>query len=413
MYPKGHWKDIQNHILYAHSLAAKNRWTTPKDWSNLSQKHFKQFSGGGLLSGTYGGSPWQFIIHVVAPFIYPNYLWLEWKIGCQATNSFWKDKEKVRLCLDVLAAYEGFTTLDGFYKVSQDTYKKHHITSIQNKFGSHLGMLKFAYPEKNWKEWKFYPVSRGFWNIRENVLSAVKDIETEEGIIEQSGWYKHTCETINKHCGDGLLANNYGSSLIKLLQEVYPEYPWKPYLLVKAPHKYWQDDGNCKGWLSDFMDYMRYNTPEDLYKTRYESLIEFPSARGIIDRFNGSYINTFVYLYPELDITSFFKAGQSKIANEYLSFIEGQFGPLEKEFRIPGKRWRVDGFHHITNTVYEFLGDYWHGNPSKYALEDINPTTKITYGKMYSHTMERISCIRECGFTVVFIWENDWKKKLK
>lgn len=369
--------------------------------------------GNGLLRGIYGGSAWQFILAVVAPFMYPNYPWFAWKVGCQAPQGFWDDPENVRYCLDVLAGEEGFTTLDSFYRVSQETYRKHGITSIQKKkeLKSHLGMLKKAYPEKNWKEWKFVPVTRGFWNKRENVISAVKDIAFDEGITDPSGWYEHTAATIDKHCGAGLIANKYAASLFKLLEDVYPEYPWKPYMFVKAPHQYWHDDTNCRVWLSDYMLHHGCNTPEDLYKIRYESLIEFPAARGIIDRFNGSYVRLFLYFFPDLDRASFFKTGVSKIANEYLTYIENEIGPLEREFKIPEKRWRVDGFHSTTNTVYEFLGDYWHGNPTKYVSEEVNPTTGITYGEMYRSTIERIDHIRECGFTVKYIWECDWKKR--
>jgi len=412
MHPRGHWKDIQNHLSYAKALAEKHGWTTPEHWeNNIRQKHFKDSGGAGLLVGTYGGSPWLFILNVVAALIYPNYLWLEWKIGYQAPNGFWKDREKVRFCLDYLAGSENFTSLDGFYEVSEAIYKKYGITSIQNKFGEHLDMLKFAYPEKNWKEWKFRPVTRGCWNTLKNVISAVKDTEQELGIVEPSGWYKYTVSTIDTYCGVGLIANKYGSSLFALVKDVYPDYRWKPYMLEKAPHKYWQDDEHCREWLSDYMELRAYKTIEELYKTRYESLVEYTGGRSIIDRFGGSYIRTFVHLHPELDITRFFKAGQSKIANEWLLSQEEQNGPLEREFRIPGTRWRVDAFNHAKKYVYEFLGDYWHGNPLKYCSDDINPSTGITYGEMYKHTMDRLDFIRGLGYEIIYIWESDWKKQ--
>jgi len=115
-------------------------------------------------------------------------------------------------------------------------------------------------------------------------------------------------------------------------------------------------------------------------------------------------------LYPDLDPKSFFQAGQSKIANEWLTYKETCIGHLlEREYRVPGKRWRVDGFDHETNTVYEFLGDYYHGNPRKYKSDEINPTTRMTYGDMYKFTTDRLDSIRELGFKVVYIWECDFK----
>lgn len=403
-------RKLNESIEYAKILATKNGWTTPEHWNNLRQKNFEDKLGQKIL-GKYRRSPWKFIIEVVAPYIYPNYLYLEWKIGYQAPNGFWKDCEKVRFCLDVLAGYENFNSLDGFYGVSQATYKKHGIVDIQNKFGSHLNMLKFAYPEKNWKEWKFRPVTRGFWNSRENVISAVKDTAQELGIVEPSGWYKHTVATIDKYCGEGLISNKYRWSLLALLKDVYPDYPWKPYMLEKAPHRYWQNDEHCREWLSDYMELRQYKTIEDLYKTRYESLVEYTGARSIIDRFGGSYIRAFIHLHPELDVLLFYKAGVSKIANEWLLSQEEQEGPLEREYRIPGKKYKVDGFNAPKKRVYEFLGDYWHGNPSKYNPDDINPSTGVTYGVMYTQTMKRLDYIRDLGYEVIYIWECEWKGK--
>lgn len=403
-------RNLNESIEYAKILATKNGWTTPEHWNNLRQKNFEDKLGQKIL-GKYRRSPWKFIIEVVAPYIYPNYLYLEWKIGYQAPNGFWKDCEKVRFCLDVLAGYEKINSLDGFYGVSQATYKKHGIVDIQNKFGSHLNMLKFAYPEKNWKEWKFRPVTRGFWNSRENVISAVKDTAQELGIVEPSGWYKHTVATIDKYCGEGLISNKYRWSLLALLKDVYPDYPWKPYMLEKAPHRYWQNDEHCREWLSDYMELRQYKTIEDLYKTRYESLVEYTGARSIIDRFGGSYIRAFIHLHPELDVLLFYKAGVSKIANEWLLSQEEQEGPLEREYRIPGKKYKVDGFNAPKKRVYEFLGDYWHGNPSKYNPDDINPSTGVTYGVMYTQTMKRLDYIRDLGYEVIYIWECEWKGK--
>lgn len=39
--------------------------------------------------------------------------------------------------------------------------------------------------------------------------------------------------------------------------------------------------------------------------------------------------------------------------------------PPNGEYRIEGVG-KVDGFCEQTNTVYEYHGDYWHGNPDIY-----------------------------------------------
>jgi hypothetical protein len=51
--------------------------------------------------------------------------------------------------------------------------------------------------------------------------------------------------------------------------------------------------------------------------------------------------------------------------------------------KINGKTYHPDGYDTITNTVYEYNGDFYHGNPIKYNPEDINPKNKISYGQLY------------------------------
>lgn len=77
------------------------------------------------------------------------------------------------------------------------------------------------------------------------------------------------------------------------------------------------------------------------------------------------------------------------------------------EFTIPGTRYRADGF--ANNTVYEFHGDYWHGNPKFYDQDAINPSSGKTFGQLYRNTVNKKKMIVEKGYSYVHIWESQWK----
>jgi len=68
---------------------------------------------------------------------------------------------------------------------------------------------------------------------------------------------------------------------------------------------------------------------------------------------------------------------------------------------------KVDGYCKEINTVFEFHGSYWHGDPKLYDHSDINPTKKKTYGELYAKTMKRDQQIRDLGYTLVVRWESD------
>jgi hypothetical protein len=82
--------------------------------------------------------------------------------------------------------------------------------------------------------------------------------------------------------------------------------------------------------------------------------------------------------------------------------------------RIGKKRYNVDGFDPATNTVYEFNGDFWHGNPEFYNPNDINPRTAParTFGELYSATLKKEADIKS-EYNMLSIWESDWNKLKK
>jgi len=69
---------------------------------------------------------------------------------------------------------------------------------------------------------------------------------------------------------------------------------------------------------------------------------------------------------------------------------------------------RVDGYDPKTNTVYEFLGDFWHGNPNKFNPSDINPVNKKTYGELLNNTFCIFNKMKSFGYNIKYIWEADW-----
>lgn len=73
----------------------------------------------------------------------------------------------------------------------------------------------------------------------------------------------------------------------------------------------------------------------------------------------------------------------------------------------------VDGYDDKTNTIYEFLGDYWHGNPVKFDHNNINKHTKKTFGELYTNTFKIFDKLKSLGYNIKYIWETDWKKYIK
>lgn len=72
---------------------------------------------------------------------------------------------------------------------------------------------------------------------------------------------------------------------------------------------------------------------------------------------------------------------------------------------------RVDAIDLDKKNIYEFYGDYWHGNPEKYPREQINKSNFITFGELYDKTLLRESFLIAAGYKIISIWESEFDEK--
>lgn len=97
-----------------------------------------------------------------------------------------------------------------------------------------------------------------------------------------------------------------------------------------------------------------------------------------------------------------------KLADLWLDHIEIYVPHLKREYPIPNTKFYVDGYDEKTKTVYEFQGDFWHGNPNVYRWDKINPLKKYTYGELYEKTLERKKILEKLGYKYIEIWESEF-----
>ena len=106
----------------------------------------------------------------------------------------------------------------------------------------------------------------------------------------------------------------------------------------------------------------------------------------------------------------------SKSQIEWLNFVSKyynitiQHAENNGEHDILNSKYKADGFCQETNTIYEYHGDYWHGNPKVFDKNLINDKKKMSFGDIYKETIERETFIKEQGYNLVVMWEYDWKK---
>jgi len=126
----------------------------------------------------------------------------------------------------------------------------------------------------------------------------------------------------------------------------------------------------------------------------------------------------------------------SNACHEYLNYISNTLGieiqhdqnKGEFQLRNPknGYYWPVDGYHNCSlhkcsgnlekpcpynDNIWEFQGDYFHGNPEKYNKDDT--FHGISYLKKQNKDADKKKFYEEKGYKVNIKWENEWVKDKK
>ena len=119
------------------------------------------------------------------------------------------------------------------------------------------------------------------------------------------------------------------------------------------------------------------------------------------------------------------KVNQSKIALQWLYLEDLKLGGNsikhsrnggEQVLQIKGSRVTVDGYDHITKTVYEFQGCEYHRcrkcKPNGRHVKTFHHPDR-TVEEIYQVTQRKTELLKEAGYTVKEQWECDFNKKLK
>lgn len=99
---------------------------------------------------------------------------------------------------------------------------------------------------------------------------------------------------------------------------------------------------------------------------------------------------------------------ESKAERRFLDYLHIPNESRHIRLQLKDNTYVVDGM--VDNVVYEFLGDYWHGNPERFKSSDINKKNKITFGVLYNDTINKLNQLCLNGYRVNYIWERDWKR---
>ena len=408
----GYWKDIKNHKLYIEWLGDELGYETMKDWYKITGKLITDNHGDGLLS-YYNSSPIQFV-----KAMFPGYPWLEWKFANGVGSETWLDIENHKRYVNWLGDKLGYETVKDWYKITGKLITDNHGDGLLSYYNSSpIQLVKAMFPEYEWLEWKFITVSKKFWSDHKNHVKYMKWLGDELGYTKEEDWYGTSFQSFRENGGRHLFKLYHGGTIHKLVKVAFPDYDWHEWKFVSTGD-FWHKPENQRRYMEWLGNKLGYETMDDWYKTIKSDLYNNLGST-LLTKFYGCKVSSCIMVvFPEhkWDAAKF-KKNYSRGQIEWLEYlicstpdIRHQLNNEDGEFTIPDTRYRADGYSLNENCIYEYHGDFWHGNPNIYDKNSMNPITRTTYGDLWEKTLEKQRCCENYGFAVHYIWESDWNR---
>jgi hypothetical protein len=418
---QGFWGDSSSHVKFAVSFAKQHNYTKPEDWYQLTIQKFADYGGAGLLSLHYENSPLKFLNEVVID-IFPGYEWNAYSFTNSSIPYYWEDFTHRTQFAKRLGEKLGYAEPEHWYKLKLDMIHDNggaglvggYYDDSPQKFV--FGVVQTIYPDYVWLPWKFDFVPNNFWKEHSNQKSYADWLGNELGYVKYEDWYDITLQQIIDKGGGGLVVGYYEGTLFEFLKSVYPENNWIPWNFKKTSGHAWKDIENRKKALIEFEQKLNFAKPEDWYDIDRQTLKNYKLLSMISNYYNTSLSICITELFPEYNLKrTKFRHNYSVGSIQWLNYLKVSVPDMrhilnhdDGEFIIPNTNYKADGFSQNNNCIYEYHGDFWHGNPALYNQAEMNQVSKKTYGELYNNTLSKQLYCEKNGFVYKFIWESEW-----
>jgi len=410
--PKGYWENKENQKSYAHDLCVHLGYQKKEDWYQITAQQINDFYGGGLLTSYYHNSPSEFVMAM-----FPEYHLKPYKFEFCA-NGYWKSKENRKSYAIDLGVYLGYKKKEDWYRITQQQIHDFHGSGLlaHHYNGSPSDFVMTVFREYHLKPYKFNVSPTGYWKSEENKKSYAHDLGVYLGYKKSEDWYQLTAQQIHDFHGRTVVKNYYHGSPTEFVMAMFPDYDLKLYKFVSAPREYWKSEENQKSYAHDLGVHLGYQKKEDWYQITQQQMRDFHGGTLLIGYYNGSTSKFVMAMFPEYHLElSKFRKNYSQGQMQWLNYmcvetpdVRHILNHEDGEYRIPNSRYHADGYSVSNNRIYEYDGDFYHGNPKIHNQDDMNRRTKTTFGELYENTLNKKQFCEDSGYNVISIWESEW-----
>ena len=361
---RGTWENIQNHRIYAKSLAKHYGYTTMEDWYQITKQQITDFYGGGIISNYYNNSSKKFVVNM-----FPDYDWKGYKFT-KCSNEYWKEMQNRKSYVDDLGKHLGYITWEDWYQITQQHIKDFYGGGLLIHYynDSPVKFVMDVYPEHNWKAYKFRQCSKKYWDPISNRIEYANYLGKRLGYITWEDWYQITKHQIIDFYGGGLLVSYYNGSPMKFVMDVFPDYQWKGYKFVQTSKEYWKS--NRIEYANDLGEHLGYTKMKDWYQITAQQIIAF-YGRGLLGYYNNSPMKFVMDMFPEHNWKGYKFTKCSTLYWKEMHNHESYAYDLGEHL---GYTEIKDWYQITTQQIIDFYGSgllqsYYNGSPMKFIMD--------------------------------------------
>ena len=411
--PSNFWDDYVNRQRYAFWLGLKLGYLLPKHWYKITKEAISNNCGGQLLSRYYSDSPSKFV-----KAMFPDFIFFEWLFNV-TPNGFWKEYVNRKRYATWLGRILGYTLPEHWYQITKEAIVYNNGGGLLANYysDSPIQFVRDMFPKEEFWEWMFVSVPQGFWKEYDNRKRYATWLGSKLGYTRQEHWYQLSWKLVNANYGGGLLLLYYSNSPHEFVRAIFPDDIFLEWKFTQVTDGFWDNIINQRQFINSLGEELRYTIRDHWYQITAQ-LIKDNGGYGLLQMYSHSPALLVKAMYPEYPwVSSKFRKSYSRGQIQWLEFLMVSTPDIrhalheEGEMKIPNSRYSADGYSEVENCIYEYHGDFWHGNPVIYPSLEVNPVSKVTYGELYEKTLKKQKfCEEKSGYRYYFVWESSWMR---
>lgn len=274
--------------MYFHWLAKELDIKTEEDWYKLKQSDVKNKGGGGLIVLHYGGSMFRAL-----STIFPEHKWQPWRFDVTPAG-FWDDIDNQRRFFEWLGSELNIHQLDDWYNIiPADVLNKGGGGILYYYNESLQRALTSVYPAHKWKTELFKYQRQDC--ITQHHRKFFDGLAKKLQLTGLDGWYDVKQSVLLEH-GAGPILRQYGTSMLSVFTNLYPEHKWYAWRFLKVAPGYWKDSTNAVTFLHWMGDRLGITNLEDWYYVTHKTF-HLWGAAGLLK--GRSPMHLLKKVYPE------------------------------------------------------------------------------------------------------------------